>query len=204
MRLADCKTVFAGIAPAGFYVALRLGFLSPEEEMNTFSAEWIDHYTSRGLALHDPLMRWVYSNTGTARWSSVQCEDLMGVLAFYAAWNMRFGAVVCISATEARPRRTFGYFARTDREMSQIELQELEARLRSLHFHDPNQHERLTRAQCEALKMLSQGKRLKQIAQELDISESAVKARLKSAMISMDARTPAQAATIASNRGLLR
>jgi aldose 1-epimerase/LuxR family transcriptional regulator len=36
MRLAECKEVFASIAPAGYYVALRLGFFSPEDELNTF------------------------------------------------------------------------------------------------------------------------------------------------------------------------
>jgi aldose 1-epimerase/LuxR family transcriptional regulator len=46
--------------------------------------------------------------------------------------------------------------------------------------------------------------RLKEIANALGISESAVKARLKSAMARMDARTPVQAASIASQRGLLK
>ena len=45
---------------------------------------------------------------------------------------MRYGAVVCVSSDEARPRRTFGYFSRADRELSQSELEELEARLEQL------------------------------------------------------------------------
>lgn len=204
MRLADWKSLFETIAPAGFYVAVRLSFLSPEEEVNTFRSDWVDLYTARNLALHDPLMRWIYSNDGAARWSEVKIDDPMGVLAAYAASGMTYGAVICISADDARPRRTFGYFARTDRELSHIELQQLDAGLRSLHLRAEEPQESLTRAQCDALKLLSQGFRLKQIAKALEISESAVKARLKSAMTRMQALTPAQAASIAAQRGLLR
>jgi aldose 1-epimerase/LuxR family transcriptional regulator len=204
MRLGECKEIFSSIAPAGHYVALRLGFISPEEELNTFPSNWIDHYTSNGLALYDPLMRWIYSSHGAVRWSALDLPDPMAVMSAYARFGMPFGAVVCVTADEERPRRTFGYFAREDRELSQHELGELEATLRAVHFQEPDEEESLTRAQTEALKLLSRGMRLKEIAHVLGISESAVKARLKSAMARMDARTPVQAASIASQRGLLR
>lgn len=204
MRLAECKEFFGIVAPAGYYVALRLGFFSPEEESNSFAPSWIDHYTAKGLALHDPLMRWIYSGCGAIRWSELLLPDPMGVLRSYARYGMTYGAVVCVTADEERPRRTFGYFARNDREMTRTELAELEATLRAVHFHEAEEEQALTRAQTEALRLLSRGMRLKEIAHALDISESAVKARLKSAMARMDARTPVQAASIASQRGLLK
>lgn len=203
MRLSECSEIFASIAPAGHYVALRLGFISPEEELNTFASGWVDHYTSSGLALHDPLMRWVYSESGSARWSEIALPDPMNVLGAYAQFGMRFGAVICVSANGERPRRTFGYFARSDKEITSEEMAELERMLRAVHFHEAEVEQPLTRAQTEALQLLSRGMRLKQIAFALDISESAVKARLKSAMVRMDARTPVQAAAIASQRGLI-
>jgi aldose 1-epimerase/LuxR family transcriptional regulator len=128
----------------------------------------------------------------------------MGVLSAYAAFGMRYGAVICVTADEERPRRTFGYFARADRELTSGELAELEASLRAAHFHDPEDEQGLTRAQTDALRLLSRGMRLKEIAYALGISESAVKARLKSAMARMDARTPVQAASIAAQKGLLK
>ncbi len=204
MRLAECKEVFASIAPAGYYVALRLGFFSPAEELNGFAARWIDYYTINGLALHDPLMRWIYSGSGAQRWSELRLPDPMGVLKSYAAFGMPFGAVICVTAEEDLPRRTFGYFARQDRELTQAEMTELEALLRAAHFQEPQEDKTLTRAQTDALRLLSRGMRLKEIAYALGISESAVKARLKSAMARMDARTPVQAASIASQRGLLK
>ena len=204
MRLAECKEFFATLAPAGHYAALRLGFFSPEEELNTFSPDWVNHYTINGLALHDPLMRWIYSGSGARRWSELHLSDPMGVLAAYSAFGMRYGAVVCVTADEDRPRRTFGYFSRADRELTDTEISELEASLRAAHFHETEEDQPLTRAQTDALRLLSRGMRLKEIAHALGISESAVKARLKSAMARMDARTPVQAASIASQRGLLK
>ena len=204
MRLGDCKDTFGRIAPAGHYAALRLGFFSPEEELTTFSEDWIDHYTVNGLALHDPLMRWIYSRNGACRWSELSIPDPLGVLSAYSTFGMRFGAVVCVTADEERPRRTFGYFARSDRELTSGELSELEMTLRAAHFQEPESDQPLTKAQTDALKLLSRGMRLKEIAYALGISESAVKARLKSAMARMDARTPVQAASLAAQKGLLK
>jgi aldose 1-epimerase/LuxR family transcriptional regulator len=204
MRLAECKDFFASRAPAGHYVALRLGYFSPEEDINTFDPSWIDYYTINGLALYDPLMRWIYSSSGSSRWSDLAVPDPMNVLAAYAKYGMPYGAVVCVTADEDRPRRTFGYFARSDRELTDSEIQELEATLRAIHYEEPGVEPPLTRAQTDALRLLSRGMRLKEIALALGISESAVKARLKSAMGRMDARTPVQAASTASQRGLLK
>jgi aldose 1-epimerase/LuxR family transcriptional regulator len=204
MRLADCTDVFARIAPAGHYAAVRLGFFSPEEELNTFAPEWIHHYTVNGLALHDPLMRWVYSGSGARRWSALHLPDPMSVLASYGTFGMPFGAVVSVTADDARPSRTFGYFARNDRELTDSEIADLEATLRALHVGDADEAQGLTRAQAEALRLLSRGMRMKQIAFALGISESAVKARLKSAVARMDARTPAQAASLAAEKGWLK
>jgi len=203
MRLAECIARFAELAPAGFYVALRMGFFAPEDELNALPPAWVDHYTVHGLALYDPLLRWVYGGHGAMRWSDLRLSDPRRVLAAYAAHGLRYGAVVCVSAQEARPRRSFGYFARSDRELADAELADLEAHLRSVHFHDEAAVAPLTRAQTEALRLLARGMRLKEIAHALDISESAVKLRLKGAMARMDARTPVQAASIAAARGLL-
>ncbi len=204
MRLADFTDVFARIAPAGHYAAVRLGFFSPEEESNTFAQDWGLHYTVNGLALHDPLMRWVYSGSGARRWSELDLPDPLGVLRAYADFGMPYGTVVSVTADDARPSRTFGYFARDDRELTDAENADLEATLRALHLGETEDAQGLTRAQAEALRLLSRGMRLKQIAFALGISESAVKARLKSAVARMDARTPAQAASLAAERGWLK
>ena len=34
------------LAPAGYYIALRIGFAFPIEETNALSSDWIDHKTT--------------------------------------------------------------------------------------------------------------------------------------------------------------
>lgn len=203
MRLAEGKEEFVQVAPAGFYVAVRLGFYSPEEMLNEFPADWVDHYTIHGLALHDPLMRWIHSGRGAQRWSELDLPDPLRVMQAYADFGMPYGAAICVAADEERPRRTFGFFARSDRELTDEEMSRAENALRAVHFHQEST-EALTPAQADALRLLSKGMRLKEVAHVLQISESAVKARLKGAVARMNARTPVQAASIAAQRGLLR
>ncbi|MEO0930451.1 MAG: autoinducer binding domain-containing protein, partial [Pseudomonadota bacterium] len=59
------------LAPSGHYIALRIGFAFPMEEVNAFPEDWISHYTKQRFMLFDPIVRWAYSNTGTIRWSEI-------------------------------------------------------------------------------------------------------------------------------------
>lgn len=200
MHLSDMKGAFARVAPAGFYVALRVGFYAPEDELNAFPEDWVEHYTTRGLAVQDPLMRWTFSNHGARRWSEIDLPDPSHVLNGYRDYQLRYGVTVCLPGRGPSPKKSFGMFARSDREMQDQEIEELTHLLSALHV---TEQQALTESQVEVLRMLSTGMRYKQMAYELGISESAVKARLKSAALRMNAKTAAQAASVAASRGML-
>lgn len=200
VQLADLKGSFSHLAPAGFYVALRVGFYSPEDECNAFSETWVQHYTACGFAVQDPLMRWTFTNHGARRWSEIDLPDPAGVLAEYARFMLRYGVALCLPGQRNQPKRSFGLFAREDREYSDGEISELTQLLSALHNQEP---QALTESQAEVLRMLSAGMRHKEMAYALSISQSAVKARLKAAAQRMNAKTAAQAASLASMRGLL-
>jgi len=51
--------------------------------------------------------------------------------------------------------------------------------------------------------MIKHGKRIKQIAHELGVSEGAIKQRLKNAKLKLDAKTGPQAAALASQYNLI-
>ncbi len=85
-------------------------------------------------------------------------------------------------------------------EFSDAEIVDLRELLTTLHVNEPQS---LTESQVEVLRMLSTGMRYKQMAYALGISESAVKARLKGAAQRMNAKTAAQAASVAASRGIL-
>ncbi len=190
------------IANAGFYVALRVGFSFPEDELNQLPDPWIEYYTAHGLVVADPAMKWVYANSGVARMSELNLPDPQRVLPRAAHYGLEYGAVVSVHGPRDNGRRSFGFFFRDDRELLGGELKELEQILRDLHG-SKDESRALTAAEVEALQMQSRGLRLKQVAGELGISESAVKARLNNVKRKLGAKTLAQAVSIASARRLI-
>jgi DNA-binding CsgD family transcriptional regulator len=190
------------IAPAGFYVALRVGFSFPEEEVNLLPNIWVEFYTTHGLVVQDPAMRWVYGNTGAIRFSEMTLPDPHQVRAHAAVFGMGHGAVVSVMQPQDRGRRSYGIFFRDDRDFEEAEMQGLQRIMEKLH-QGSEEEKNLTQAEIEALKLQSEGMRLKQIAARLGISESAVKARLNNVKRKLGARTQSQAASIAAARRIL-
>ncbi|PFG62236.1 LuxR family transcriptional regulator [Thioclava sp. ES.031] len=200
MKPSDCKPLFAELAPEGCYVAIRVGFYAPEVEMNLFSAEWIDHYTRIGGALSDPLLHWARDNSGHAHWHEISVPGKTSILADYERFGLSHGCVVSIPGSDEVPKRSVGIFARHDRNFSASELSKLEQALKNLHEDGAKP---LTGPQLEALKLYSEGYLYKQIAHTLDISQGAVKLRLKNGADRLKARSVREAAHIAASRGLL-
>jgi len=200
--LPATKDILADMAPAGFYVALHVGFSFPEEEMNNLPEVWVEFYTTHGLVVHDPAMRWVYGNTGAIRFSDMDLPDPHQVRAHAAVFGLGHGVVVSVMRPTDKGRRSYGLFFRDDRE---FEAAEVEALLRIIQkLHEGGEASKgLTNAEVEALKLQSQGLRLKQIAAQLGISESAVKARLNNVKRKLGAKTQSQAASIAAARRIL-
>lgn len=196
------KDQIGQIAPAGFYLALRVGFSFPEEELNALPDLWVEFYTTHGLVVQDPAMRWVYGNTGGIRFADMALPDPQQVRGHAAVFGLSYGAAVSVMATGDRGRRSYGLFFRDDRDFDNRELSELHRILGQLHKgHEDEKN--LTAAEIEALKMQSEGLRLKQIAGRLGISESAVKARLNNVKRKLGAKTQSQAASIATARRIL-
>lgn len=189
-------------SPAGFYVALRVGFSFPEEELNELPENWVEFYTTRGLVVHDPVMKWVYGNLGVSRMTDITLPDPHQIRAKAMAFGLHYGAVISVMTLADRGRRSYGLFFRDDRDFGDPDLQSLHGIVKQLHSGTTDEPS-LTAAEIEALKMQASGLRLKQIAGLLGISESAVKARLNNAKRKLGAKTLTQASSIASSRRLI-
>jgi DNA-binding CsgD family transcriptional regulator len=189
-------------SPAGFYVALRVGFSFPEEELNHLPDNWVEFYTTRGLVVHDPVMKWVYGNLGASRMADITLPDPHQIRAKAVAYGLQFGAVISVMTPTDRGRRSYGLFFRADRDFFDRDLQSLHGIVKQLHSGKSDEPG-LTAAEIEALKMQASGLRLKQVAGLLGISESAVKARLNNAKRKLGAKTLTQASSIASSRRLI-
>jgi LuxR family transcriptional regulator, quorum-sensing system regulator SdiA len=194
------EQMLRALGVAGYYIALRVSFAFPASETNKWPKDWVKHYFEKGLMPVDPLIHWAYSHTGSTRWSSLQIPDPEGVLDQAARFGLSFGVVVSVR-DEAPLARSFGLFARNDREFFNDELQFLQRHLQEL--HDANAPPKLTKAELDALRMIQQGFRLKRIGHELGVTEGAIKQRLKSAKLKLGAKTAAQAAAIAVKLGLM-
>ena len=192
---------FSPLAPAGHYIALRIGFAFPMVEHNALPPDWVQTYTAEGLMLFDPVIRWLYANEGACRWSDIPLPDPKNIMSRAQEFRLSYGvAVSCVDRADSL--RSFGSFARDDREFDDDEIDELKARLRQLHIdHAPPKT--LTAAELEALRMVKNGLLVKEIAGILGVTEGAVKQRLKNAKIKLGAKTSTQAATMASDFGLI-
>jgi DNA-binding CsgD family transcriptional regulator len=200
--LQNVKDQIDQISPSGFYVALRVGFSFPEAEENHLPEPWVDYYTAEGFVVDDPSMRWVYRNSGAIRSSMIDLPDPRQVRAHARVFGLSYGAVISVSLRGDAGRRSYGLFFRDDRDFTDAELDALLQILSGLHSgrdEDPG----LTNAEIEALRMQAEGLRLKQIAGLLNISESAVKARLNNAKRKLGAKTLSQASSLAAQRRLI-
>lgn len=190
------------LAPSGHYIALRIGFAFPMEEINALPADWVAHYTKQRYALFDPVLRWAYSTTGAIRWSEFPIDDPKRVIAQAQTFGMRYGVTVSVFDSKADAQRSFASFTRNDREYSDLEMKLLQAYLVRRH-NETAPPTNLTKAELEALGMVKDGRRLKEIAYELSVSEGAVKQRLKNAKLKLGAKTGTQAAALANQYGLI-
>ncbi|WP_275569983.1 helix-turn-helix transcriptional regulator [Psychromarinibacter sediminicola] len=194
--------LFSELSPSGFFFAIRISFALPMFEQNRFPADWVETFGKRGYVMADPVMNWLYASTGAVRWSEINIPDPRGVLDHAAEFGLVYGAAVSCIDQESHGQRSFGSFARPDREFEDDEIAVLQRTLQGLHdsYIPPTN---LTRAELEALGMIKNGLLMKEIACLLGVSEGAVKQRLKNAKSKLNAKTSTHAATMATSYGLI-
>jgi len=177
------------LAPMGYTVGLHIRFATPLVYRSSYPEAWVEVYNSHSYYLRDPLVFWGVGVEGTTRWSSIPLPDPFGVMKKAAAHGLKFGAV---SSYGPITSRSIVGISRSDREFSDEELDQLKELTIRLHIEAKPPSE-LTRAQIEALQCLANGDRHTAAAAKLGISESALKARLQSARIRLEARTTSEA-----------
>jgi LuxR family transcriptional regulator len=189
----------AELAPKGYALGLHIRFASAHIMIQTYDPRWIEVYTEKGYMLCDPLVSWGFGNEGAVRWSGINHPDPHDVFGQAAAFGLTYGVAVSHGPVSSR---TIGGFARGDREFTDAELAAIQTIVRQLH-DDSTPPESLTAAQRMALRLIAKGSRHAEAAAMLGISESAFKARLRSARDRLFARTTAEAIQRAQEYKLL-
>lgn len=105
-------------APSGFALALHINFTTPRFLLQTYSDEWISHYSENGMVMSDPTVLWGFENDGTKKWSDLASLDTAGVMKSAADFGLKYGIVI---ALEENGSRSIGSFARSDREFDEAE-----------------------------------------------------------------------------------
>lgn len=187
------------LAPRGYSAGLHIRFASPLVYVRTYPPSWTRLYDEQAFALRDPVVFWGLGVKGKTRWSAIRLPDPFNILGQARAHGLTYGVAVSIGPITSR---SIIGCARADREYSDDEMDQIAFIGQRLHaLAEPSTE--LTPAQIEALRLLAEGDRHAAAAAKLGISESALKARLQSARIRLQARTTAQALKKAREYGLL-
>jgi len=187
------------MAPCGFFFALHIRFALPLLHIQTYPQGWTDRYTEEAYALRDPIIAWGFSRVGTSRWSEIDIPDPFDILGQAREFGMVYGFAVSCGPMKSR---TIASASRDDREFTDEEIAAFAAMVQ--HLHDITEPPKsLTTAQVEALRCIAEGDRHAAAAARLNISESALKARLASARTSLLARTTTEAIQRARDYRLL-
>jgi len=181
------------IAIGGFSAGLHIGCTPPLVYVKSYPADWQKQYDDNAYMLRDPVIFWGLAVKGATRWSEIRLPDPFDILGKAKKHGLNFGAV--ISAGPISSRSIVG-ISRPEREFTDTEIEAAAEIVRKLHDAAAPPSE-LTDAQTEALRLLSVGYRHTAAAAELGISESALKARLKSAKIRLGAQTTVEAVKLA-------
>ena len=189
----------AKLAPGGFFFALHIRFAMPLLHYQTYPQGWTDRYTEEAYALRDPIIAWGFSTIGTTRWSELTIPDPFDIFGQARSFGMAHGFAVSCGPMKSR---TIASASRPDREYSDAEIHSFAALIHELH-HVTEPPKSLTNAQIEALRCIAEGDRHAAAAARLNISESALKARLASARTALLARTTTEAIQRARDYRLL-
>ncbi len=195
LRLAK----LTALAPSGYALGLHIRFTAPRLMLCTYDPRWLEIYTAEGFLMCDPLVAWALAHEGCLRWSALCAPDPYDILGQACAYGLNFGVAVSYGPNGSR---SIGGFARADREFSDDEIAQI-SDLVSLMHHDAAPPERLSVAQLDALRLIANGYRHAAAAARLAISESALKARLRTARERLLCRTTAEAIQRAADNKLL-
>ncbi len=117
------------LATAGYALAFHIRFTSPTFLLQAYPKAWTTYYSIHALVMADPTVAWGFANDGSCRWSMLT-DDPAGVMQRAADHGLQYG-VVC--AVDSQDSRSFGSFARSDREFTDQEIDTLHAGLLDVH-----------------------------------------------------------------------
>lgn len=187
------------LAPAGYFIAVRVRGTSPLMVFKTFPQSWLDTYMENGYMMRDPVTTWALTIGGTIRWSSPFLPDPFGVLRHAAEHGLTYGASI---AHGPRTALTLCSICRQDREPTLDELAEAKEIVLRLHaLTEPPAA--LSDGQKAILKVLAAGGNAAKVGRDLGITEAAARGQINELCALLFATSPEEALRRAKDAKLI-
>ena len=188
------------IGPAGFVMGFGLRYGQPDYFLNRYPKAWTDKYEANYYFFGDPVTAWTISREGSMRWTNCGFPDPRGIMAEAAKHGLKYGATF---VTLTGSKRSFLSISRSDRELTDIEMDGLMLKLKGWAQMFTRAKVALSDTELEALKMMHSGLRQSEAAEQLGLSVSGLKARLDSAQKKLGARNTTSAVSQAVRMNLI-
>jgi len=86
----------------GFALAVRISYTRPLLLYQSYSSDWSDLYSEKGLMMTDPVVRWGLENTGVVLWDDPSLDDPEGVVALAREHGIENGVTIATGPSNSR------------------------------------------------------------------------------------------------------
>lgn len=182
------ENVLAQYPILGRTVLINYNLRGYEHFDSTYPQEWQDEYVENNFQAVDPVAVWSFIRQGVCRWSEIGLPDPFKITKKGAKYGLNFGATWC---RKTGPKRSVVYIARSDREFKDEEIESISDAINPF-FDIVTLTEYLAEGEFKVIQELVKGHTTADIAETLNISESAVKQRVSSARKKMGSKNTPQ------------
>lgn len=101
-KIEELLREMSAICDTGFALALHIRYTRPLLLYQSYSREWNDLYSARGLMLIDPVVRWGLEHAGVIHWDDPALDDPEGVVALARRHGLRNGVTISTGPVVSR------------------------------------------------------------------------------------------------------
>lgn len=167
----------SAIGSEGYFVMVNHSRKGPEFIQSSYPQEWQTEYDENSYHLKDPAFLWSLAKNGSRRWSEIKLPDPSGVMKKARRFGLIYGAI--FSKGFLTKKSVFSV-ARDDRELTDDEISFL-AGWFERYVTACNRKQAFSIKELDVLQCLANDMTVDEAAENLNISASAAKARLKTA-----------------------
>lgn len=179
------------LSESGYSIGIGFNGVEPVFVHSTYNQRWIDRYVDQGYLMTDPTVQFGLSSTGEATWKELE-RLFPSSRAFFddaANYGLRHGNTLAIRA-DGR----VSILSCSGPEWNSDDLRVARAALHALHAleYEPDSPITLSAPIKDVLRLMCSGCKDQEVADRLGVKLETVRARRRTAMLALEAKTSAQ------------